>query len=52
LVFGRWPNLDAMGLGQRPTTNDQRPTANDAFAVFTYPDFPYAFMLIGRLRDL
>jgi Mn2+/Fe2+ NRAMP family transporter len=32
-------------------SNDQRPTANDASTDFTYPDFLYAFMLIGRLID-
>ena len=45
LVLGRWPKPIVLRYGRRPTTND-------GFSVFTYPDFLYAFMLIGRLRDL
>jgi hypothetical protein len=59
VVIGRQPNPSVLMSSQRPTANDQRPPTTDCISVdqvipnsdFSYPDFLYAFMLIGRLSD-
>jgi hypothetical protein len=52
VVIGRQPNPSVLMSSQRPTTTDcisvDQVIPNSDFS---YPDFLYAFMLIGRLSD-